>query len=1094
MTTLSGIQDFLFTPVDASKNAGFIGGLSKGELVGGGISIAALAGVLLGRAKDNAAIKTASSVSVLVGLAITALSMLNKTSPKVEDIDTKKQGSNRTNTSARNAFEASQGLNNVDSRVEGGSVGKAISAAAYQANMTVDTATTDRWVDWRVLVDTMQNHVDETRIQKANLWRAGKKQEAKDLKADIVFNLKDGRKISIYDPAYKAVKYNEVSSVVFSDSGKGYDKQRVKWVWSSKTDNDLRAYEEMGIDPPGGKFGEGLKMVTASILSRQEKQKDAGVAEEDRIGITYQSRDWKAKLIGIPLEDDKGKTVGVDYAITDNLENVEGSQTIIHNPTEEMFEQLKDIGGLCLDFVPPSNKMATYSKGAAYERSGINQVYVRGYRVSPAEDIVGNGHGSIFSYNLTDVKIIRDRDKIDPWEAKCEIGKTILYGASESTIKTLLDKGSKGKYTFTASNNENEYDSSGGKEELEFQSLKTVEHYASTMSDEQKALWRNTFYKKFGENAILASSSNASNKATERAKANGENIVVLNLGLFKILKACGVQTDFKYESKILKKYELGLSLNYEKDRWGPLRIVLDSLQNHADVARSEIDAGRTASANIDIQVNGKWVSLSSIDNYNNDQITAIRFRDSSEYGYSHGHLAQLGSKKGESRSIQVGEFGEGIKIASAASLRLGLDVSLSSQDWNAKAFSYEHNIEDRPGHKEVHNNLGYQVNSKPKQQGSETVIGLPDSRGLHSRKSLNEILDILRKLDYYVLRHKELNLADSDPIPLDIHKDGNIVSVNNGDVYVKDFYITNEERGRLLHAYNFHHLKTNRDRDLVSIQDLDVAVTNITANLNNKDLIVHIVAKAIDEPHGKYHEFQDLSFISGFMERKQLWVQAFKKVCEGLKLGEKTVLASKDQSDNQEAAWSGYNVITLNDQISKTLRTAGIPNSTDILKCKYPSIDQALLTDKERAVLDLARWLDNEEIIFPKSNVKTDYQVFEKAISIFDGQPREGVMGYCDIAGRERIGFNRAVLNNPLEFIETYLEEKAHQLSGAPDGHRAHFNKAVDSALWTIFLGRGKQVINKFEQVFGGFDIRNIVVEDYPGDPSRKKLVYRGAD
>lgn len=1081
MTTVSGIKEFLFSPIGKTKNPGFFGKLSKGECIGGGIVLASVAGALLGRTKDNTIIKTTSAISALAGVVISLISMANRaTSSLVKEA----------------ANETSQELNNDDLSITPSGNGQSAEeiklTAAYQANMTVDTASTDRWVDWRVLVDAMQNHVDETRIQKASLWRAGKESEAKALKPDIVFRLKDGRTISVYDPRYKSVKYKDITSIIFSDNGKGYDKQRVKWVWSSKTDKDLKAYEEMGIDPPGGKFGEGLKMVMASILTRQEKQKDEGIAEEDRIGITYRSRDWQAKLVGIPLEDDKGSTVGVDHEITDGLENVYGSQTIIHNPTQEMVKQIKDISGLCLDFASPSTVIAQCETGSAHKRKGENQVYVRGYRVSPAEDIVGKDHGSIFSYNLRDVDIIRDRDKIDPYQAKSAIGETLLYGASESTIETLLDKGSKGKYTFTASSSSDSSDSDGGKVELEFQSLHTADYLANYMPEERRTLWRDTFYKKFGKNAILASSSNDSNKATERAKANGENVVVLNLGLYNILKECGIKTDLKYEGQMLKKYELGLSLDYEKDRWGPLRIILDSLQNHADVARVEVDAGRGGKVNVEIQVDGKWVPLTNIGSYKNNQITAVRFRDNSEYGYSHGHLAQLGSRKNESTSIQVGEFGEGIKIASAAALRLGFDVSLSSQDWIAKAFSYEHTIEDRPGNVEIHNNLGYQVTSKPKEQGSETLIQLSNSP--YSRKNLNEILDILRKLGHYVLRHKELNLAASDPKPLDTHEEGNVVSVDSGDIYVKDFYITSEEKERLLYAYNFHNLKTNRDRDIVSNSELISAVTNITANLSNKDLIKHVIAKAIDEPHGKYHEFQDLTTVPNFKERKKLWAQAFKEVCKELYPDAKTVvLASKSESDNKEASWSGFKVITVNEEISDTLQAAGIPDATDILKCTYPLINEASLTDKERAVLDLARWLDKEEILFPDRAMATDYQVYKTAIGIHDRKPREEVLGYCDIAGRRQIGFKQSVLSNPIQFLETYLEEKAHQFSGAPDGHREHFNKAVDSTMWSIFSGRGEKVISKFKEVFDGFDINNIVVQDYPGNSSRQRLVYKVA-
>lgn len=263
----------------------------------------------------------------------------------------------------------------------------------------------------------------------------------------------------------------------------------------------------------------------------------------------------------------------------------------------------------------------------------------------------------------------------------------------------------------------------------------------------------------------------------------------------------------------------------------------------------------------------------------------------------------------------------------------------------------------------------------------------------------------------------------------------------------------------------------------------------LIANLDNKDLIAHIIAKAIEEPSGKYHEFQDVSFHNDFNKAKNsLWVKAFR---ENLGFDEKTVLASKDQSANKEAMWAGYNVINVHEAIAKTLRAAGIPDSIDILKSKCPSIAEESLTEKEREVLNLARWLDRNEIIFPKSDVETDYRVFETAICLYDGKPREGVLGYCNIGNRREIGFKRSVLNDPIQFMETYLEEKAHQLSGAADGDRLHFNKALHSTMWTIFLNSGEKIIAKFKEVFKGFDIKNIVVEDFPGDNTRQRLVYK---
>lgn len=1068
--TVKNISNWLFTPIyllrsrhkesrykGIEKPSNFFAKDTHAEHIGLGTIIVGLITGIFARRNYNAIGKVIANVLSVIGIALLA-------SGAIFGFIKNRKHSNPS-TSVGNSSSA------------GEIVEPERPQAAYQAKMSVDTATLDRWVTWRILVDTLQNHVDETRIQKANLWRAGKKEEARAFTPDIIFVLKDGRKVSYYDATFQSVNSKDVKEMVISDKGKGYDKERLEWVWSSKTDKDGKTYREMGIDPPGGKFGEGLKMVPASILKIQNEQEKEGVPESERVGLSFKSQNWEAALAEKKIETKSGEsTFGVDYKFMENGSEVEGSQSIFHNPTEEMVNLVKNAGKLCLDFAPVREVLAASDSGLGFNSPGEKLIFVRGYRVTTCKELARSSEeGALFSYNLTDVDIYRDRDKLESHNAMKEVGKIIIAGSKKDLIKKLLTHASNTKNSYRAAQDDksNTY---GYNLELEFEAIEKIlnfdTYFVHGLTDECTKRWCESFYEIFGKDAILCSSSDFSNDGSKQVRDAGKNLVVLNLPLFRLLKEFGISTDFDYSRTVVKDYQLGLSLDYRKDRWGPLRIVLDMLQNHADAAREAKDRGQTnAQAEVEFEVNNRWLPLSRINQFDNGQITAVRLKDNSKSGYSHGHLAQFGSNKSNTSSIQVGEFGEGLKIASAACLRLDLEVTCGSQDWLAEAYSYTNEIRDEVYKVENYSNLGYHVYKNPKQEGSETIIRLPDKQPTSSKESLNEILNILRNLSYYVLRHKECNLGNQNPIPLFTSSSGDITSKDKEDIYVKDFYITSEESDRLIFGYNFHGLKVNVDRDVPSQNDLIREVRKVLAELDNNELIKIIIEKAVNSPDGKYHEFQDLSYCWNSDLQKTCWKKTFTEL-----FGNKAVIASDKEDAEREATWIGFKVMKLNKQIASTLHACGVLYDSDAIKAEHPDLNENELTNAEKMVLDFARWLDENEIIFPKSDVQTEYKVFEVAKNKVTGKDMPGILGYANIFSRERIGFKREVLHNPVLFFETYLEEKAHQLSGAPDGSRLHFNKALDSIIWTIFKDRASVVLERIKEVFPGFNKDNVAV------------------
>ena len=961
---------------------------------------------------------------------------------------------------------------------------------SFDIGITLQSGGLDHWTPSRTLTDILQNHIDETRIKKANLWARGKKDKARELQVEVSFVLHNGQTLSRQEAKSRSIPYKQVKSIVISDKGEGYSQEMLRYILSfGKTTEEnkklLGAYEALGIDFPGGQFGEGQKMVAAAILKINKEQEDKLtrlVMGRENIGLVYKSQNWEATLFGNPVVITKGdetiNTASVAFNVACKEETIEGSQTIIENPTKDFFYLVRDLDRLVLDFAGPLQKVAKAADGFAFKQDGIQSIYVRGYHINDGDKFTGNCSRSydirppLFSYNLATVKINRDRDQEDIAQALATIGWILYQGATKGTIREIISDVRKHPSVLYTVNKNGEGGQFSGGWTLECEALNGIPCH---ISPEQKALWLEVFYECFGKDAMLSSSSDFKNESSKKAIDACKNLVVLNYPLFKLFKDLGVKTDLEYEPDFLATYPLGLSLDYEKEKWGVLRIVLNFLQNHADAVRV---SKTPITAAIEFQVKGQknWLPYSKISDFQNQDIVAVCFRDKLKNGYAHTHLSQFGSNKKKKNVVQVGNKGEGLKIASAASLRLGMNVTLRSQRWIANASSYDVHLENEDGNFETSKNLCFVVyRLESSEAGSETIIKRPDDSSQDAAIGnfhFNELLSIMRSLKCYVLRHKELGLADEKPVPIEKTPQGNIVSSECGDIYVKDFFITSEERERLLFGYNFHDLDTNRDRDIVGTNELKNAIGQILSQIRSRRLIGGIIKKAVEDCYGQYHEFQNLTQFQEFDQTKSEWLSVFREM-----YGKDAVLKSNQASAQAEAEFIGYRVVHANEAIARTLIACGARLDADVISAQYECLSKNNLTQKERDVLEVARFLDENEIVF-SNNLPTEYRVFECAVNTVDKRPMPWILACADIENKKFIAFKREILSDPISFLEAYLEEKAHQLSGAPDGTRAHFNKSVEGAVWLIrnLKDNSNQANAKFKEAFPDFDTCNLTL------------------
>ena len=167
----------------------------------------------------------------------------------------------------------------------------------------------EKWGYERVAFDGISNHFPEDCGGK-NFW--------------IVF-VEDGKNIDFrsHDPQ------KPVEEVYFCDDGTGYDYIYTALHHSNKEDRETQT----------GKFGEGLKMISAAALRHG-------------VDILFRSQNWLTRPImkELYLPKEKKKVFLLCQEITEGYETCEGSYTLIRNPPKELVKHICSFTERIIDF------------------------------------------------------------------------------------------------------------------------------------------------------------------------------------------------------------------------------------------------------------------------------------------------------------------------------------------------------------------------------------------------------------------------------------------------------------------------------------------------------------------------------------------------------------------------------------------------------------------------------------------------------------------------------------------------------------------------------------------------------------------------
>lgn len=312
-----------------------------------------------------------------------------------------------------------------------------------------------------------------------------------------------------------------------------------------------------------------------------------------------------------------------------------------------------------------------------------------------------------------------------------------------------------------------------------------------------------------------------------------------------------------------------ISLDYERDRWGYLRIVLDAIANHIDACGN--------SNRVEVQVGPSTVTISD-----------------PGPGFDHALLTLLHSTKSQDAPT-IGQFGEGIKLVAAACLRNGMSLSIRSRDWEATAVVQTVSYRDENGQHQLVRRLAWEI-----------TTGLP---AIHGTRTTIRGTSLPEELTRMFRNWREYFLDDAARSETRIWPD------EKPRLFVRGVFVR-ELGERHLFSYNLPTRSLNRDRDTVDIIE---CLRDAWKSVTDPDLASRYFAAAT-RPDGPTQDV--VYFNPGWNAR--VWLRAWE-----IAFGSDAVIATTEQASYIARAM-GRRPVHLPWEAHEVARLAGVPRDADI--------------------------------------------------------------------------------------------------------------------------------------------------------------------
>lgn len=358
-----------------------------------------------------------------------------------------------------------------------------------------------------------------------------------------------------------------VEEIVFEDDGRGYDAMLLSVLHTTKSGNPLAV----------GQFGEGLKLVATAAL-------------REGVQLEYRSRNWVATPFAEEEEIAEEKVGKLFFRITENGESIKGSRTVFYHPSPELVAEVLKLPQKVLAFCDVYKEVYSQSDNIDYtdrfltdggiqmqvflasvKRSDLGTNMLKSYLANTPATLPWKGYNSrmievqapkqslyvkgvkvedidaLFSYDLAIRGISPDRKHADKEEVLDKVTSLLLGCSNTDVIAKVLQKANEdqhGEYLeFKAfARNEANVQKIQEQREHDLRGKYEFENYIKKGTrDPPKNLWLTTFYKIFGENAVIASHDTRDN---DDARMMGCNPVKLHHAVENHLIRYGAQTAY----------------------------------------------------------------------------------------------------------------------------------------------------------------------------------------------------------------------------------------------------------------------------------------------------------------------------------------------------------------------------------------------------------------------------------------------------------------------------------------------------------------------------------------------------------------------
>ena len=335
----------------------------------------------------------------------------------------------------------------------------------------------EKWGYERVAFDGISNHFPEDCGGK-NFW--------------IIF-VEDGKTLIF---AVMSLKTGRRS--IFCDDGTGYDYIYTVLHHSNKKDRETQT----------GKFGEGLKMISATCLRH-------------KVDISFHSKDWSVRpmMKELYLPKEEKKTFLLCQEVTEGYEAMKGSYTLIRNPPKELVEHICSFAERIIDFrkdlAPSRSLKGCHPKHKVFlpERLFAGELFVKRtkYFLDKPTYLTYQINGKAADSLLTP-----DRDLVLEQKLEQILKEIILNFDNIALIKPLLNH-------FTPECFEKDI------------------YFSSLDQPVCPKLWQDAFHQLYGPKAILRDRNNT--HINEDAQAQGYSVVKdIPYGLHTLLVSAGIKT------------------------------------------------------------------------------------------------------------------------------------------------------------------------------------------------------------------------------------------------------------------------------------------------------------------------------------------------------------------------------------------------------------------------------------------------------------------------------------------------------------------------------------------------------------------------